>query len=61
MEALSRGRVAPSATDICPFLGALSSAAQGENDDDGICSRLPPPDETGTARAPLHSTKKKAN
>lgn len=31
-----------------------SSAAQGENDDDGICSRLPPPDETGTARAPLH-------
>lgn len=45
--------MAPSAIDVCPFLGPLKGAAHGENDDNGICSWLSPPGETGTAKPPL--------
>lgn len=48
--------MAPAAIDVCPFLGPLRGAAHGENDDNGICSWLSPPGETGTAKSPLGYT-----
>lgn len=40
----------PWAIDACPFLGPLSCAAHGENDD-GACTGCHPPGGSGTATA----------